>query len=497
MVKHSEHPRLLPRLHGRDWTLLGDGAALNRPYGVTDPYQAAGRDLDPQAATVHEGSAHALGGERFEVRARLGQPDSDDLDLTHAEGATHKVVEGDAARHYVAPRRTLGQVDAVVPADRFDRFLLDEGQRPTRSGPRRPAPPLGGVAIADHTRGVHLHLLLTLHVFGRRRAQIETGDHAIHGESFEAGPSVVNRLSRGRAVVARLPAPSEAYPPAVWVPEVPPDEEGPTAELPDDDDPPDDAAPEDEPEVPGVEPLELGGVDGVTDDGVVVVGVDGVVVVDGGGVVVDEPFGVVVSGFVVGLDGVVVDVGDVGGRSDWRPPTSPPSEVVAPAGVEPPTIPDSGFFARASTAVMEAMARPNAATVARAMFRQRRVWTRWSNRDHNASMLAPRSRRFGSGTPGSGGGAPGPRPDAIGGGPREPGGGTTQDGPRSGTSFVSSGSPPAPPAAVFDALETRAPLLTRLRTVVPGCFSADGRVSLNADGRVCRSALRVDLIEYE
>lgn len=146
----------------------------------------------------------------------------------------------------------------------------------------------------------------------------------------------------------------------------------------------------------------------VEDGGVVVV--DGVVEVDDGDVVVvEEPFGFVVCGFVVcgfvvveldGVDGVV------GEGLDWLPLTNPPSEVVAPAGVEPPTIPDSGFFARASTAVTAAMDRPNTTSVATAMLRQRREWPRRSRLDRSASRVAPRSTRFGPPTPGGGGGAP-------------------------------------------------------------------------------------------
>lgn len=275
-----------------------------------------------------------------------------------------------------------------------------------------------------------------------------------------------------------------------------PDDGAPDAEAPDDE--PDDVAPDDEPELPGVEPFEPGGVVGlVGDDGVVVVG-DGVVEVDEDGgvvVVVDEPFGMVVCGLVVveldGVDGVV------GEGWDGLPPTSPPSEVVAPAGVDPPTIPDSGFFARASTAVTAAMDRPNAANVARAMLRQRRERTTRSSTDHSASMVAPMSRPFGPGAPGGGGGAPGPRPDGIGGGPGGPGGRTSEGRSRAGTSLVLSGSEPTPSTPVLPdgPPETRAPLPTRERTVVAGCFRTDGTVSLIADGTDCRRALRVDLIE--
>ncbi len=202
------------------------------------------------------------------------------------------------------------------------------------------------------------------------------------------------------------------------------------------------------PELPGVEPLEPGGVDGVDGkDGVVV---DGVVELDDDGdvVVVDEPFGLVVCGLVVcGL--VVVELGGVDGvvgegLDGWLPLTSPPSEVVAPAGVEPPTIPDSGFFAKASTVVTTAIDKPNAATVARATFRQRRERTTRSTPDHSASMRAPRSRPFGPGAPGGGDGAPGARSEGMGGGPMGPGGGTFQDPSRVGTSLVFSGSGPAP-----------------------------------------------------
>jgi hypothetical protein len=262
------------------------------------------------------------------------------------------------------------------------------------------------------------------------------------------------------------------------VPEVPPDDVVPVAEPPDDDDEPDDVVPDVEPELPGVEPVEPDGVDELVDDGAVVVVVDGVVELDEGDlVVVDEPFGVVVCGLVVveldGVDGVV------GAGLDWLSLTSPPSEVVVPAGVEPPTIPDSGFFARASTTVTAVMDRTNTTTVATAMLRQRSEPTRRRRLDHHASMVAPGSppvrpappRGGGRGGGGGGGGAPGPRPDGIGAGPKRPGGGTLTKGSRTGASLVSSGSAPSTPVPPDERPETRAPLPTRVRTVAAGCFA--------------------------
>ena len=261
-------------------------------------------------------------------------------------------------------------------------------------------------------------------------------------------------------------------PPAASAPEAVPD-----AGVPDDDDEPDDVAPDDEPELPGVVAFELGGVTGLV-DGVVVGGPPGVVDgVDGGDVVVEEPLGVVVSGFVVvDPDGAEGDVG--AGLDGWPPPTSPPTDVVAPAGLEPPTIPDNGFFARASTAVTVPIDRPNTTAVAMAMLRHRRDRAASSVAAQSPSILArpppPCDAPAGAGT----------GPGAVGGGPRRPGGGTSREEPDDGTSLVLSGSLPSPwspsPQSTLgpdaEPPEMRAPLPTSVRTVVLDCLSASGIV---------------------
>jgi hypothetical protein len=185
----------------------------------------------------------------------------------------------------------------------------------------------------------------------------------------------------------------EALVPEALVPEPVPDD------PPNDD--PDDVPPVDEPGLPGVLPVEPGfvGLAGVGD----VVGVDPPGVVDGvddGDVVdVEVPLGAVVCGVVVvDSDGD----GDVGVGLDEPPPTNPPSDVVAPAGVEPPTIADNGFLARASTTVTTPIDTTNTTTVARAMLRHRSDRATLSVAGHSPSIQARTSRPLAP--PGGGGG---------------------------------------------------------------------------------------------
>jgi hypothetical protein len=211
------------------------------------------------------------------------------------------------------------------------------------------------------------------------------------------------------------------------------------------------------PEPPGAGPPEPGVVEGVVpvDDGtVVVVEGDVVLVEDGEDVLVDEPPDDV---------GVVVVTGGEGWDGEDRPeepPTRPPIEVVAPAGFEPPTMPDSGFLASASTPVTATMAMTKAATVASATLRQRSERpTASTERHHGPDETAP--ARSGAGVGRGGGRSP-------------PGSGIASvGGPSAVRAASSSGGDPAP----------RAPL----PATSTGC--------LTAEGSVCRNRSRVDRIQ--
>src|SRR5512133_1466944 len=87
---------------------------------IAHAHQARLDDLGTQPAAMNQPGTRRLAAGLLHVTAGLAQPDASEARLPHAELLADQVIERHAPRGEVPPALGAGQVDVVVPAERFE-----------------------------------------------------------------------------------------------------------------------------------------------------------------------------------------------------------------------------------------------------------------------------------------------------------------------------------------------------------------------------------------
>src|SRR5437588_1024230 len=172
--------------------------------GVAQADGAVGQDVGPEPAAVDQGPDYAGVGHPGQVRAGLGQAHAAQLDRPYAEATAHQMVESHALGDDVAPGRSWGQLDPVVPQRGFDRLLLDEGELASGTALVRPPSITGCVAVPlDALAGPELHLRPGCHRPARLCRYVQPHDLALvaHGAQscLRRAPPAYDKSARAQA----------------------------------------------------------------------------------------------------------------------------------------------------------------------------------------------------------------------------------------------------------------------------------------------------------